>query len=414
MTQEEYLRRMQNDKYKELKVTTGEKGEPYVFISYKSDSWEKVLAEIVYKLQTEYGLRVYFDKSFNSHNNIWTEQFPKNMAASNCKAVLAFVDNKYARSYATLLELMYSQTCLASHGKGNGKGLPVIPVCMETVIANMQGDDQDTGLGVEIYEGKVNENAAEEKKVFDKTFDELKRRRIFKEDKDAIYLYDGEQSLTRGICRSVVSELYATLKLSKNDYYDNAEFYHDLVGTIKSVAPDVFGGVREKEAEPESIATDDKAVQYTIEENSVAKVICDVSNNGTDMRVVSSSVELRRLLESDECKDNNLKKSIKENRVQLRISGSDISFREEYMKYKTWLFSFDKSEPDADKWDFYILRKGDGDAGASSCCICLDATDLKTSVPIKKSIRKSHFENIRKVSLAELLSGKWTQCFAED
>jgi len=102
----------------------------------------------------------------------------------------------------------------------------------------------------------------------------------------------------------------------------------------------------------------------------------------TDRHVVGSSAELRNLLASDECKDVNLKKLLKENRVQVRISSSDISFREEYTKYDTWLFSFDKSEPDADKWDFYLLRKGNMDAADRTC---FDATDLSVSVSIKVS-----------------------------
>lgn len=55
------------------------------------------------KLVKEYGLRVYFDKSFNDNNNVWTSQFMENMRSPYCKAVVAFVDNQYYLSYATLL-----------------------------------------------------------------------------------------------------------------------------------------------------------------------------------------------------------------------------------------------------------------------------------------------------------------------
>lgn len=130
------------------------------------------------------------------------------------------------------------------------------------------------------------------------------------------------------------------------------------------------------------------------------------------VHTIGSSAELKTLLESDACQDENLKKRIKDKTLQIRISASDITFREEYTKCDVWLFSFDKSEPDADKWDFYILKKGDMSADASDRT-CFDATDLKISVPIKNSIRKKHLENARKVHLTELLSGKWTECFKE-
>lgn len=141
------------------------------------------------------------------------------------------------------------------------------------------------------------------------------------------------------------------------------------------------------------------------------KCLQDAEMVKRNMRVVGSSAELINLLESDECKDTNLKKLLKENKIQIRISSSDISFREEYTKYNIWLFSFDKAEPDADKWDFYLLRKGNMDTADRTC---YDATDLTVSAPIKNSIRKSHLEGVRKVTLDELLSGKWTDCFVKE
>lgn len=74
MKREEYEERMKNEKYRALSVTTCADKKEYVFISYRGNSWEKVLTDIVYKLQKEYGLRVYFDKEFASETNIWLEQ----------------------------------------------------------------------------------------------------------------------------------------------------------------------------------------------------------------------------------------------------------------------------------------------------------------------------------------------------
>lgn len=50
MNHEEYKKRMEDSKYKELVVTKSDDKKDYVFISYRSDSWKKILTEIVYKL----------------------------------------------------------------------------------------------------------------------------------------------------------------------------------------------------------------------------------------------------------------------------------------------------------------------------------------------------------------------------
>ena len=53
----------------------------------------------------EHGLNVYFDGDFSGHNLLWTEQFPENMESGNCRGVVAFIDDVYTKSYATLMEL---------------------------------------------------------------------------------------------------------------------------------------------------------------------------------------------------------------------------------------------------------------------------------------------------------------------
>ena len=63
MEYKDYVERMQDSRYKELVVTKASDEKDYVFISYRGNSWKKVLTEIVYKLQKEYGLRIYFDKN---------------------------------------------------------------------------------------------------------------------------------------------------------------------------------------------------------------------------------------------------------------------------------------------------------------------------------------------------------------
>lgn len=252
MTEQEYDKRMTNSKYKEIPVTAGADKKPYVFISYKSDSWELVLTEIVYKLVKEYGLRVYFDKSFNDNNNVWTSQFMENMRSPYCKAVVAFVDNQYYLSYATLLELMYSRTVKATEGK---RKFDVIPVNLEKIITpSTEVGSEDTGLGVRnASNGVINPNAKTEKEKFDKTFKELVSRKIFDEGSDckAVYSYDPDADkdkdkqenlimLSKISCWTIMSELFGIIKVNENPYKPNKEFYDYLVETIKSVAPDVF------------------------------------------------------------------------------------------------------------------------------------------------------------------------------
>lgn len=251
MTEQEYDKRMTNPKYKEIPVTTGDDKKPYVFISYKSDSWELVLTEIVYKLVKEYGLRVYFDKSFNDNNNIWTKQFTKNMKNPYCKAVIAFVDNQYYLSYATLLELMYSRTVQATEGK---RKFDVIPVNLEEIKApSIEIEEADTGLGeTDAPNKKTNPNAKTEKEKFDETFKELVSRKIFREGAQykAVYSYkpdteeetkeNEEKALSKGTCWRIMKELFGVIGVNENPYKPNKEFYDDLVRTIKSVAPDVF------------------------------------------------------------------------------------------------------------------------------------------------------------------------------
>lgn len=253
MTEQEWRKRMTNPRYNELQITTHQDNKPYVFVSYKSDSWELVLTEIVYTLQKEYGLRVYFDKSFNDNNNVWTKQFRKNMSDPNCKAIIAFVDNEYYLSYATLLEIMYSQTALAVQGmqKDENKGLDVIPVNLETIkVPPLEVGKEDTGLGVRTFSnGTINVNADTEKKLFDETFDELVERKKFQEGSKPKFLYkhkdcEEEIALSKSVCWTIMKEMFSIIGVNENPYKPNmVEFYDSLVKTIQSIAPDVFDDV---------------------------------------------------------------------------------------------------------------------------------------------------------------------------
>lgn len=243
MTPEENKRRAEDEhvNYIRSRICDRKGDKPFIFISYKSDDWETVLHDIVYRLVKEYGLNVYFDGSFDFHNSLWISQFPDNMEHFNCRGVLAFFDNNYATSYATLLELMYSRTYAADNGS---EGLPVVPVNLDrlTKIGGVQGEE-NTGLGVEFFEdGTKNINAESEKELFDDTFDELIERKILRKAK---YLYKKE-GLIKKRCSEIVGELIASLKVNEN-YYEKGK---SLDGIVKSIKDACGSGVFSKLKEP--------------------------------------------------------------------------------------------------------------------------------------------------------------------
>lgn len=212
MTPEENKRRSEDPRVKYIKAHICDKdgNKPFVFISYKSDDWELVLGDIVYRLVKDYGLNVYFDGSFESHASLWIEQFPENMEHYNCMGVLAFVDDKYSTSYATLLELMYSQRLSADEK-------PVVPINIGKLTKKTGAEGaSDTGLGVKYFEdGTTNVHAQNEKELFVETFDELVARDILKQSK---FLYKKEKKLTKKICSEIVNELLAYLYKNENPY----------------------------------------------------------------------------------------------------------------------------------------------------------------------------------------------------
>ena len=63
----EKTKRKEDERVKWIKknLVNKDSGKDYVFVSYKSDDWEKVLGEIVYPLMNEHGLNVYFDGDFD-------------------------------------------------------------------------------------------------------------------------------------------------------------------------------------------------------------------------------------------------------------------------------------------------------------------------------------------------------------
>lgn len=138
-----------NVRYLSQNICNKDGDKDFVFISYKSDDWEIVLKEIVYKLVKEYGLNIYFDGDFKDNNPHWTTQFPDNMESDKCKGVLVFLDDKYATSYATLMELMHSQFG-CQDALYNFVSKPVVPINLVKALSVID-DESDTGLGKETY-----------------------------------------------------------------------------------------------------------------------------------------------------------------------------------------------------------------------------------------------------------------------
>lgn len=220
LSKDELNRRKNDTNVKNITICNSDGDKPYVFISYKSDDWEVVLKDIVYRLVTEYGLNVYFDGSFDDHNAIWTNQFTGNMESSKCRGVLAFIDNKYATSYATLLELMYSQTEYA------GK-LHVVTINLEELMDyNNDEGDENTGLGTFVFrDGTKNNNADTEKSLFDEAFEELSDKGKldkYKYKKNKYVTIKNEKCyLNKRTCSRLFSELLKNLGVNENKYDKN-------------------------------------------------------------------------------------------------------------------------------------------------------------------------------------------------
>jgi hypothetical protein len=71
---------------------------------------------------------------------MWLEQFKENMESGCCKGVLAFLDDEYATSYTTVLELMYSQTLNSSElNTGIDGGLPVVLIMLKGLTERRRG-----------------------------------------------------------------------------------------------------------------------------------------------------------------------------------------------------------------------------------------------------------------------------------
>ena len=202
--------RLIKDKY----LRTMDEDDDYVFISYKSDDYEKVLDDIVYNACLKYGLRVYFDTAFDDDSDSWITQYYDNMCDPHCKAFIAFIDDAYYSSYACLLEMMSRKTAAAG-GDFKDDSLFFLPINIGS-ISDIQ-DGANTGLGTRRFaNGKINKHAEEELTRFNEIFSEIAtdkmRKSIYKRENDT-QLYEeataespkyGKMYLTVTQCRRLM------------------------------------------------------------------------------------------------------------------------------------------------------------------------------------------------------------------
>jgi len=152
-------------------LRTKDGDDDYVFISYKSDDYKIVLDDIVYNTCRKYGLRVYFDTAFDDNVGSWIEQFYDNMCSTKCKAMIAFIDDAYYSSYATLMEMMARKT-RAAGGDMELDTLFFLPINIGEVTDILS--DDNTGLGTERFSNNIiNRQAGKELSLFNELFEEV-------------------------------------------------------------------------------------------------------------------------------------------------------------------------------------------------------------------------------------------------
>lgn len=205
----------------------------YLFISYKSTDKELVLGEIVYKLVYDYGLNVYFDGDFDKHNADWIEQFRSNMESPHCKAIITFIDTAYLTSYATLMEVVYSQTAALRSLKPKDQ-FPIYTVSINNGWAEVLAEEknEDIGLNKEYIEGNKNLTAEKENKQLNTdidALDELLRKEIRK-------LYYEKAKLKKGNCYKIFEILLKGRREVKyKDENTLRDFYTMIFGDEESV-----------------------------------------------------------------------------------------------------------------------------------------------------------------------------------
>lgn len=236
----------------------------YVFISYKSDDYKKVLDDIVYNTCKKYGLRVYFDTAFDDGSSSWIEQYYENMSDTKCKAFIAFIDDAYYSSYATLLEVMSRKT-RAAGGDYNPDSLFFLPINLGKITSVING--ANTGLGTRKFaNGVINIHAKLELEKFNEIFSEIIEddkknltvlRNIYKgenysqlyEEKTDTEPAYGKMYLSITQCRKIMEKVLPNSNENDGTNKDFVEVIHDKL--INAGLSSVF---EKREKAPEKVS----------------------------------------------------------------------------------------------------------------------------------------------------------------
>lgn len=269
-------------------LRTSNDGDDYVFISYKSDDFEKVLNDIVYKTCKKYGLRVYFDTAFDENPGSWIKQYYDNMHSCHCKAFIAFLDNAYYSSYACLLEMMTSRTRSAT-GDLEDDSMFFIPINIGTITHQL--DDSNTGLGTKRNSnGVINNHASDELKKFNDVFKEVaknekckKIKKYYKPSKDSIVFEEatndsiahGEMLLNITQCRKIMESVIKSDNENNGDNKSFIDVIHDKLwnGGITSV----FDSTIPAKTSDNSSSVNNEETEIEIEEKAQEKEKSELS-----------------------------------------------------------------------------------------------------------------------------------------
>ena len=292
-----------------LRTKYGE--DDYVFISYKSDDYEEVLDNILYKTCKKYGLKVYFDTAFDDDSDSWITQYYANMVSLKCKAFIAFLSNNYYSSYACLLEMMTSRTPEAG-GDYKKDTLPFLPINIEVIKEII--DESNTGLGTRRFSySYINNHDKQELEKFNKIFEKISSYGTLSEIKN-IYepqndVYDekciyegnkvsqenGNMHLNITQCRRIMEKVIPSKNNNDGSNKDFTEVIHDKL--LKMEIFSVFKGGEKTIDKPisESLST---STPIVISEPTEKTSVIDnsekiVSANESYVGVVNKSTLLK-------------------------------------------------------------------------------------------------------------------------
>lgn len=277
----------------------------YVFISYKSDDYKMVLDDIVYNTCKKYGLRVYFDTAFDEASDSWISQYYDNMCSMHCKAFIAFIDDAYYSSYATLLEMMTRKTREAG-GDYNWDSLFFLPINLENIRDIV--DDTNTGLGTRRFSnGIINPYAELELKKFNEIFticaqeeeeeserDKTKKavlRKYYKREEDS-QLYEEQTAVSPQIgsiylkitqCRKIMERVIPDSNENDGTNKDFVEVIHDKL--INAGLSSVF---EKREKAPEKVSgTSEAALTSEKETEPVDSITAPIPLGGQKAKTKS-------------------------------------------------------------------------------------------------------------------------------